>query len=106
VDPPTGQFGTAAAFYNDYRYERRPAESLGLGRILRIREGITLQLRAEFFNIFNRTEINNPTGTNALATQTANAAGVPTGGFGYINPTSLYPFSTPRQGQILARFQF
>jgi hypothetical protein len=103
-DPAPGQFGTAAAYYNDYRYQRRPAESASLGRIFRIREGMSLAIRAEFFNVFNRTEINNPTSTNALATQTRNAAGVPTGGFGYINPGSLY--SNPRTGQLVARFQF
>lgn len=106
VNPPAGQFGTAAGYYNDYRYERRPAESASLGRIFRIRESMSLAIRGEFFNVFNRTEINDPVGTNALATQTRNSAGVPTGGFGYVNPGSLYPFRAPRVGQIVARFQF
>jgi hypothetical protein len=103
-DPATGQFGTAAAFHNDYRYARRPTESAGFGRTFRIRESISLQVRGEFFNVFNRTEFNNPDSTNALATPTRNAAGVPTAGFGRINPGSLY--ANPRSGQIVARFQF
>ena len=70
TDPPAGQFGTAAPYYTDYRYQRRPQENLGVGRTFRIREKATLNIRAEFTNLFNRTEINNPTSTNARATQT------------------------------------
>jgi hypothetical protein len=57
-----------------------------------------------FFNVFNRTEMNNPTSTNAAATQTVNSLGNATAGFGWINTGSL--FSSPRQGQMVARFQF
>ncbi len=102
--PAAGQFGTAAAYYNDYRYARRPAESMSIGRLFRIRERMSLELRAEFFNIFNRTELNNPTATNSLLAQSVNSSGVPTSGFGYVNPTSLY--APPRTGQLVGRFQF
>ena len=69
-NPAAGQWGTAAAYYSDYRYQRRPVENMSLGRVFRIKERANLQIRAEFTNIFNRTETNNPTATNALATQT------------------------------------
>ena len=62
------------------------------------------QIRAEFTNIFNRTQMNNPTETNPLATPTRNSLGQTTDGFGYINVGST--FSAPRQGQLVARFQF
>jgi hypothetical protein len=104
TQPPAGQFGTAAAYYNDYRYARRPVESMSMGRLFRIREHMSLQIRAEFFNVFNRLQLNNPTATNSLLAQTTNSAGVPTSGFGYINPTSV--FSPPRTGQLVGRFQF
>ncbi len=104
VNPPAGQFGTAAAYYSDYRTQRRPSENIGLARLFRIREGMTLQIRAEFTNVFNRTEMNNPTSTNALATQTRNAAGQNTAGFGWVNTSSV--FAQPRQGDIIARFRF
>ncbi|HEY6340165.1 MAG TPA: carboxypeptidase-like regulatory domain-containing protein [Bryobacteraceae bacterium] len=104
VNPPAGQFGTAAAYYNDYRYQRRPVENMSIGRVFRIKERASIQIRAEFTNIFNRTEENNPTSTNALATQTVNAAGQTTAGFGFINNGTT--FSAPRQGQLVARFQF
>jgi hypothetical protein len=117
TNPPAGQWGTAAGYYSDYRYQRHPAESMSLGRTFRIKERNSLQIRAEFTNIFNRTEPNNPTSTNGLATQTcANAAGaaVPcsgayfrtTGGFGYINTAATATTIAPRSGQLVARFQF
>jgi hypothetical protein len=102
--PPAGQFGTAAAYYNDYRYARRPSESVGVGRLFRIREHMSFELRAEFFNIFNRTELNNPDSTNALLPPVTNSAGVPTSGFGRVNPASV--FAPPRSGQLLGRFEF
>ena len=105
VNPPAGQFGTAT-FYNDYRYQRRPVENLALGRLFRIRESVSLNVRVEFQNVFNRTEVSNPTATNPQAAQTVNpATGQTTAGFGYINTLGI-TFGTPRQGMIVARFQF
>ena len=62
-----------------------------------------MSFRVIFFNAFNRTKLNAPTSTNALATQTT-SGGVPTAGFGYVNSSSL--FGQPRSGQFLARFEF
>jgi hypothetical protein len=105
ANPPAGQWGTAAAYYSDYRYQRRPSESMSLGRNFRVKERGTLQIRAEFSNIFNRTEPVNPSSTNALATQTRNSAtGQTTAGFGYINVATV--FSPARQGTLVARFTF
>jgi hypothetical protein len=103
-NPSPGQWGTAAAYYSDFRYQRRPVENLSLGRVFRIKERATLQVRAEFTNIFNRTEMSNPTATNPLATPSLNGLGQYTAGFGYINLGTT--FSAPRQGQLIARFQF
>jgi hypothetical protein len=103
-NPPAGQWGTAAGYYSDYRYQRRPLESMSLGREFRIRERFTLQIRAEFTNVFNRTEPVNPVSNNALATQTRNGAGQTTAGFGYINVATVS--GAPRQGTLVARFSF
>ena len=73
-------------------------------RNFKIREGMSLNLRGEFFNVFNRTEVNNPTQVNAAATNVVTASGQTTSGFGYINTGSL--FANPRSGQIVARFTF
>ncbi|HEY6340032.1 MAG TPA: carboxypeptidase regulatory-like domain-containing protein [Bryobacteraceae bacterium] len=103
-NPAAGQWGTAAAYYSDFRYQRRPVENMSLGRNFRVKERANLQIRAEFTNIFNRTEMNNPTATNPLAAQLANASGQTTSGFGYISTATT--FSAPRAGQLVARFQF
>jgi len=105
VDPPAGQFGNSAGYYNDYRTRRRPSEALSIGRVFRIRERVALNIRADFQNILNRTQMNNPTSTNAKATQTVDAArGQTISGFGYINTGTVA--SAPRQGIIVARIQF
>jgi len=59
----------------------------------------------EFSNIFNRTEMANPSVSNALAATTTNAStSALTGGFGFINRGSV--FTTPRQGTGVVRFSF
>jgi hypothetical protein len=104
TNPAPGTFGNAAAYYNDFRQQRRPQEQFGFGRIFRIRERGTMQIRAEFYNVFNRTEMNAPTSSNSLATQTYGSNGLTSGGFGWINYTSLAV--QPRNGQLLLRFNF
>src|ERR1019366_6890490 len=110
TDPLAGQFGTSAPYYSDYRFQRRPNENLGLGRIFRVKERAQLNIRIEFTNIFNRAEAPNPTSTNALALPTRNpATGATTAGFGFINAASgaaATPVgtATSRQGTIVARF--
>jgi len=108
VNPPLGSYGVSAAYYNDYRDRRRPAESMSLAREFHVREKMSLQIRAEFTNIFNRTVLNSPTSTNAAATQTcAGGACAPgkqtTAGFGFINNANT---TGQRQGQMVARFTF
>jgi hypothetical protein len=77
---------------------------------------MSLQIRAEFFNVFNRTYLNNPTNTNpqgtrsctngtiAAGTNSCIAGGTSPSGFGAIGYTSLQ--SQPRNGQLVARFTF
>jgi len=103
-NPGPGQWGTAAAYYGDFRYQRRPVENLSLARVFRIKERASLQIRAEFTNVFNRTEMSDPIATNPLATASQNNLGQYTAGFGYINVGKTY--SAPRQGQLVARLQF
>ena len=38
VEPPYGTFGTSAPYFNDFRWQRQPAESMSFGRIFRIKE--------------------------------------------------------------------
>jgi len=103
VNPAPGQF-SAASYYNDYQYQRRPGQNMSIGRQFRIRESMIFSIRAEFQNLLNRTEVNNPTVTNPQAQQTVSTTGMTTGGFGYINNTTLAV--PPRIGTLVARFQF
>jgi hypothetical protein len=113
ADAPGGTFGVSAPFYNDYRWQRQPAESMSFGRNFRMgHEGrYNLFIRAEFQNIFNRVFYSAPasgvvgfTSVNP-ATPSTSVAGVNTGGYGYIN-TVAGAGAQPRQGQIVARFTF
>jgi hypothetical protein len=116
-NPTDGQWGTAAPYYSDYRYERRPAESMSLGRIFRFRESMALTIRMNFQNILNRTQLSNPAATNPLATPICTGGsgaactnpatvGRLTGGFGFINYVGGSTFLPPRQGTLEMRFQF
>jgi hypothetical protein len=122
TDAPEGRFGGSAIYFDDYRVQRRPSESVSLARIFDINQErrMSLQLRVEFSNIFNRTFMNNPTSTNpAMATTCVLLSGAAatgaacndpaarqrvTGGFGYINPATVA--SNPRFGMAVIRFNF
>src|SRR5262245_2458720 len=107
TNPAPGTFGTGT-YYNDFRQQRRPTENLAVGRAFRITEKTKLSLRMEFTNVLNRTFANNPVATNPGGPQTRvnnNDPNSPTtGGYGYIDTTSVN--LAPRQGQIVARFEF
>jgi hypothetical protein len=107
TDAAPGTFGTGAAFYDDYRWQRQLTENMSVGRRFSITGRTFFEIRAEFFNVFNRTSLVIPTNfnNNPLSTRTFNSRGEPSGGFGYINPTTTPP-SLPRNGQIVARLQF
>ena len=119
ADAPLGQFGSSAPYYNDYRWQRQPAESLSLGRTFKLaREGkIKFDVRVEFFNVLNRLFLANPLpvsvsgfpppGNNPAAQTVRNQFGALTAGFGFVN-TFNPPggAAQPRSGQIVGRFSF
>jgi hypothetical protein len=118
AEPAPGTFGTAAAYYTDYRNQRRPQENLNFGRTFRFTERISFSIRGEFSNIFNRAFIAN-VGTGAAAVggtptinnltnattsvQNRNPNGTTASGFGAL--LNLAPIA-PRQGNIVARITF
>jgi hypothetical protein len=122
TNPTNGTFGPATGtLYGDFRSSRHPQENLNFGRTFKIREGVTLQLRAEFVNIFNRTEIGNPGTSAPAAAPSKNQLGQYSGGFGVINLTVSGPniapgytqnavtgqlYQLPRSGSLIARFSF
>ena len=102
-NPAAGTFGTTAAYLNDYRYRRQQNENISLARIFRVKEGMSLSIRMELMNAFNRVRIPNPSATNSLTPQVKAGNGNTQSGFGYINPI---PAAGQRTGQLVARFQF
>jgi hypothetical protein len=80
-----------------------PGENASLGRIFHIWEKTNLEIRGEFFNIFNRINVPAASATNPLQTQVVSALGVPQSGFGYMNASSG---TAGRSGQVVARFTF
>jgi hypothetical protein len=81
---------------------------------------MSLQIRAEFTNVFNRTQFGNPS-TTAPAAPPTKTNGVYSGGFGTINEFVSGPrvqpsqtlnavvgqlYSLPRSGTLIARFSF
>jgi hypothetical protein len=106
VSPPDGQYGSGSPYYNDYRYRRVPSENMSLARIFPIREGMSVSLRVELMNVFNRVRIPNPGvefGSNNASQGQGSVNGKPAYGFGYINAIDA---GGQRTGQIVMRFNF
>jgi hypothetical protein len=103
IDTPPGQFATSPGFYNDYRWRRQASENISLGRRFTIKEKLKFDVRAEFFNIFNRLNLPAPSSFNPRATVTRNQVGELNGGFGFINPNNVIG---QRNGQLVARIEF
>ncbi len=116
ADPAPGTWGASPAYYNDYRQERHPVENFNFGRTFKIREAMSLSIRAEFVNIFNRTVLPAPSSTAPLTPATCFLNGIsgPTGtcnsgatvasGFGFMQTANIV--GGTRTGQIVARFRF
>ena len=111
-DQAVGVPGSNIPYFNDFRGQRRPVISGGLGKSFRIRERMAFSIRGEFFNIFNQLlSLPNPS-TGSPANPPTRSNGLLTGGFGFLNYTSITSNSvnstvpTPRTGQIVARFEF
>jgi hypothetical protein len=107
---PAGQWGADQSELRFFRGMRRPNESANFSRNFRIKEGISLNVRVEFTNIFNRMMVPNPT-VNAnfaalpvkFGAGTANT-GLYNSGFGVMNP--LAGTTGQRTGSFVARLTF
>jgi len=114
-NPTDGQWGAANAYYNDYRYQRRPSESFSVGRVFSFKERMRFTVRMNFTNVLNRLEMSNPSGSPSTAATKGAVQGVPacsaasscvTGGFGFINFASGATFLPARQGTLEMRLSF
>jgi hypothetical protein len=110
-------FSTSVAYYDNFRWQRQPAEGMAFGRLFRFgpESRFSLQIRAEFQNIFNRLFYSMPSDGGIFATNTAsptaranaydNVNNLLSAGFGYMN-WFQGARAQPRSGRIVARFQF
>ena len=102
-NPVPGQFG-GSPYFGDFRFQRRPNESISFGRRFRLREKMWLQVRAEFFNPFNRTEFANP-GTGSFNAAPTFSNGLLSGGYGVINSKAALAIAQ-RNGQLTGRLEW
>jgi hypothetical protein len=118
TDPPAGTFTPSAAYYNDYRYQRRPRETFSFGRVFRLGERAQLWIRAEFTNAFNRAQTPNPI-SNGYTTGVSRTAAVIGGtgenrktvtvnntGFGVIATQPVNAVIGERSGLLVGRLTF
>jgi len=120
VDAAPGTFGTTAPYLNDYRWQRQPAESMSLARSFFVNRerNVKFEVRAEFYNVFNRLFLSSPEpvklsgggggiliGANPAAPTTRDNQGRLTAGYGYVNWVNGAG-SQPRSGQVIARVTF
>jgi hypothetical protein len=110
TDAAAGQWTTSAPYYNNFRWQRQPAESMSFARNFRVgKEGkYVLQIRGEFFNIFNRLFLAAPSLANpnvAITTTTYAGQAINNTGFGSIATLNGLG-SQPRNGQAVVRFTF
>ena len=82
-DVAAGTISQGSGYYNDYRGPHQISENMNFGRTFQIRERLSLNVRAEFFNVFNRVTLGNPSSSNPLATTSINNATGAISGFGY-----------------------
>jgi hypothetical protein len=105
---PDGQWSSNQSTFRQYRGYRYPQENANFGRTFRLKERVTLNIRAEFTNVFNRTRLPQPT-TSGFATvptkQTSGQfIGLYSGGFGTVVPTG--GTSGYRTGTLVGRLTF
>jgi hypothetical protein len=106
---PAGQWAANQSSIRSFRGFRIPSENANLNRNFRFREGrISLNVRVEFANIFNRTQLPNPTlGNFATPTTTFTGGannGLFSGGYGTILPTA--GTNGQRTGTLVGRITF
>ena len=122
VNVPDGQWAESFTSIRSFRGFRYPTENMNLGRTFRVKERVTLSVRVEFANAFNRLvlpQVNSaPNSLTKVTTQTQAGIyqGAITGGFGVVGgaaagfgATAPFPIagtSGYRTGLLVGRLQF
>ena len=109
ANPAPGTYATSKPYYGDYRGPRQPNEQLGFGKVIPIKEGMQFELRADFFNVFNRWVYPNLQNTgNPFQAPQYGSDGSIANGFGFLGDSISGAGGNyaPRSGEIVARFKF
>ncbi|HUA96707.1 MAG TPA: TonB-dependent receptor [Terracidiphilus sp.] len=109
ANPTPGTYANSKPYYGDYRGPRQPGEQLGFGKVIPIKEGMQFELRADFFNVFNRWVYPNLQNTsNPFQAPQYGGDGSIANGFGFLGDSISGAGGNyaPRSGEIVARFQF
>jgi hypothetical protein len=106
-DVAGGTISPGSLYYNDYRGPHQVNENATIGRTFQIKERFKLSVRAEFFNMFNRVTLGNPSSGNPTQTTSVNNATGAITGFGYyaVGSTGVLAVG-PRNGDLVARLTF
>ncbi|MGH9799023.1 MAG: TonB-dependent receptor domain-containing protein, partial [Blastocatellia bacterium] len=97
--PGAFELGTAPIYINELRDPNQYTDNVGFIKRTRITETVNFEIRAEFFNVFNRTNFGTGAAPNRPNVTDTNPA---TGRFGV--PSGAR--SGPRAGQITAKINF
>jgi len=100
--PGTYALGSAPTYLNELRDVPRYDDNMGFIKRTRITETVNIEIRGEFFNIFNRTNFGATAGLAAAPRPNVLDTNPNTGRFGV--PTG--PRSGARLGQIVAKINF
>ena len=109
---PDGQFANNFSSIRSFRGFRYPTENFNFSRNFRFKERVSLNVRVEFQNAFNRTQLPQPTVNSffgSFGAQITNQIGGPyngliNGGYGSVVPISGTAGS--RTGLLVGRLQF
>ncbi len=106
---PDGQWAADNSTLRFYRGFRQPTENANFSRNFRFTERVNLNVRIEFNNVFNRTQLPAPTTTGNFAStpvtfKSGANNGLYSGGFGTILPLS--GTNGMRTGQLIGRITF
>jgi hypothetical protein len=97
---PNGQWGADQSQLRFFRGVRLPQENMNFSRAFQLKEGIRLNIRVEFNNIFNRLQLTQPVTSGNFATAptkftTGPSTGLYSGGFGTFGPNTVAGITTP-----------
>ena len=101
---PDGQWANNFSAIRSFRGIRYPSEAVNISRNFRIKEGISLNIRVEFQNAFNRIRLPQPTVAANFAAAPTVANGQFNGGYGTIVPIS--GTAGARTGLFIGRLTF